>query len=116
MLRLKYEIDREFAMLLKLCGEGNDVLLEIDQIIDDEELFRLIAHDFAQRYPHTIETVRNSTPVEVILRMLTLKHLRGLSYQKMIENLHESLILRQFGRIYFNPIPSKSTVCNFLAP
>ena len=110
MLRLKYEIDKEFSILLSLCGEMDDFLQKIDNIIDDEKLFRLIELDLSQRYPRTNETGRNSTPVEVILRMITLKHLRGLSYQKIIENLNESLILRQFCRIYFNPIPNKSTL------
>ena len=45
-----------------------------------------------------------------ILRILTLKHLRGLSYEKIILNVNESLVLRQFCRIYFNPIPHKSTL------
>ncbi len=42
--------------------------------------------------------------------MLTLKHLRGLSYEKTIKNVKESLILRQFCRIYFHPLPNKSTL------
>ena len=42
--------------------------------------------------------------------MLALKHLRGLSYEKTISNVNESLVLRQFCRIYFNPIPNKSTL------
>ncbi len=48
--------------------------------------------------------------VEVILRMLALKHLRGLSYEKTISNVNESLVLRQFYRIFFNPLPDKSTL------
>jgi IS5 family transposase len=42
--------------------------------------------------------------------MLALKHLRGLSYEKTIVNVNESLILRQFCRISFNRIPDKSTL------
>lgn len=48
--------------------------------------------------------------VEVILRMLALKHLRGLSHEKTISNVNESLVLRQFCRIFFNPLPDKSTL------
>ena len=42
--------------------------------------------------------------------MLALKHLRGLSYEQTLKNVKESLILRQFCRLYFNPLPHKSTL------
>lgn len=42
--------------------------------------------------------------------MLALKHLRCLSYENTIKNVRESLILRQFCRVYFHPLPNKSTL------
>jgi IS5 family transposase len=42
--------------------------------------------------------------------MLVLKHFRCLSYEKTISNVNKSLVFRQFCRIYFHPIPSKSTL------
>ncbi|PSB62007.1 hypothetical protein C7B79_19790 [Chroococcidiopsis cubana CCALA 043] len=41
--------------------------------------------------------------------MIVLKHLRCLSYEKTIKNVSESLVLRQFCRVYFQPLPNKST-------
>jgi transposase, IS5 family len=110
MLRQRYEVDKEFSILIQLFGEMDDSMLKIDKILIDEQLFKLIESDLSLRYPKTTKTGRLSTPVEVILRMLVLKHLRGLSYEKVIVNVHESLILRQFCRIYFHPIPDKSTL------
>lgn len=110
MLRKKYEFDKKFSVLLQLVGEMDDLIFKIDKILSDEQLFRLLEFDLSKRYPKTNKTGRNSTPVEVILRMLALKHLRSLSYEKTILNVKESLILRQFCRISFNPIPSKSTL------
>jgi IS5 family transposase len=110
MLRRKYEFDKEFSSLIQLIGEMDDLIFKIDKILSDEELFRLFESDLSKRYPKTNKTGRNSTPVEVVLRMLALKHLRGLSYEKTISNVNESLVLRQFCRIYFNPLPNKSTL------
>jgi IS5 family transposase len=82
----------------------------MDHLLCDDKLFELIEADLSRRYPQTTKTGRKSTPVEVILRMLALKHLRCLSYEKTIINVKESLILRQFCRIYFQPLPNKSTL------
>jgi hypothetical protein len=51
MLRLKYEADKEFSILLSLCGDMDDYLQKIDNLIDDEKLFQLIESDLSQRYP-----------------------------------------------------------------
>lgn len=110
MLRKKYDIDREFSIILQLSGEMDEQTVLIDQLLGDDKLFELIEADLSKRYPLSTQTGRQSTPVEVILRMLALKHLRCLSYEKTLKNVRESLILRQFCRIYFNPLPSKSTL------
>ncbi len=110
MLRKKYELDKEFSILIQLIGEMDDLIDKIDKILEDEQLFRLLESDLSKRHKNTNRTGRKSTPVEVILRMLALKHLRSLSYEKTISSVNESLVLRQFCRIYFNPLPDKSTL------
>lgn len=110
MLRKKYEFDKEFNVLIQLTGEMDDSINIIDKLLSDEHLFKLIEVDLSKRYQNTTKTGRKSTPVEVILRMLALKHLRGLSYEKTISTVKESLILRKFCRIYFHPLPNKSTL------
>lgn len=42
--------------------------------------------------------------------MLVLKHLRSISYEKTIKAVNESVALRQFCRVYFNQLPTKSTL------
>jgi len=43
---------------------------------------------------------RHSTQVEVILRMLIVKHLYRRSYQETAERVADSLVLRWFRRAY----------------
>jgi len=110
VLRTRYEIDRDFCAILPLTGEMERELAEIDKLLSDEKVFQLIKADLSKRYPRTTQTRRRSTPIEVVLRMLALKHLRSLSYEQVIKRVSESLILRQFCRVYLHPIPNKSIV------
>jgi len=76
MLRDKYEADKVFLDISELLALDLDpVLAQIDTLLDDDELFQLIRADLAKRYPRTTRTGRNSTPVEVILRLLAVKRL-----------------------------------------
>lgn len=110
MLRIRYNTDPDFCAILHFIGELDEELSEIDKLLSDDKLLELIEADLSQRYPQTTQTGRNSTPVEVIVRMLVLKHLRSISYSKTIKQVNESIVLRQFCRVYFNPLPNKSTL------
>jgi transposase, IS5 family len=70
MLRDKHAIDKIFENILPLVPKMDPILAKIDQILEDDSLFRLIRDDLGRRYRWTLITGRNSTPVEVILRML----------------------------------------------
>jgi len=50
--------------------EGDEVLDELDQLLQEDALFQDVKSDLAQRHPHTLSRRRHSTPVEVILRVL----------------------------------------------
>lgn len=110
MLQDRYEKDKFFEYIIKLTIEMDPVLAQIDELLDDEELYQLIRNDLAQRYPLTEVRGRKSTPVGVILRMLTIKQLYGLSYEQTEYQVRDSLVLRQFCRVYFNDVPDDTTL------
>jgi IS5 family transposase len=85
-------------------------LAQIDSILDDDELFQMTKNDMAQRHPQTLETGRNSTPVEVNLRMLAVKRLYQFTYRQTEWHVGDSLVLRWFCRIYFNSVPDHTTL------
>ena len=62
--------DKRFEELLGYIPELSPALRKIDEYLEDEKLYKLIRADLAKRYPKTKETGRNSTSVEVVLRML----------------------------------------------
>jgi IS5 family transposase len=110
MLQDRYETDKLFDSILFLTNQMDPVLAQIDQLLEDEALYQLIRKDLANRYPQTEQTGRNSTPVEVIVRMLAVKRLYGLSYEQTEYQVRDSLVLRQFCRVYLNDVPDDTTL------
>jgi len=113
MLIDKHEADNILERIPGLIIKMSPELAAIDRVLDDDELFCMIRNDLAQRYPKTLTAGRKSTPVEVILRMLTIKHLYDLSYEQTELQVSDSLVLRQFCRVYFQAAPDHSTLCRW---
>jgi IS5 family transposase len=113
MLIDKHEADNILERIPGLIIKMSPELAAIDKVLDDDELFCMIRNDLAQRYPKTLTAGRKSTPVEVILRMLTIKHLYNLSYEQTELQVADSLVLRQFCRVYLQVPPDHSTLCRW---
>ena len=110
MLRDQYEVDKFFIEIAQRVTEMDATLARIDLILEDIELFQQVKGDLSQRYAKTTQTGRSSTPVEVIVRMLAVKHLYNLSYEQTEYQVRDSLVLRQFCRIYFEQVPDDTTL------
>lgn len=111
MLRMKYKATADFwAIIEKLAIEMEPELSAIDKVLDDEELVLLIKEDFSHRYPKTLETGRKSSPVEVLLRMLTVKRLYSFTYRGTEWHVRDSLVLRWFCRVYWEEVPDHTTL------
>jgi transposase, IS5 family len=50
---------------------------EADQILEDEQLLDLIYEQLGRRHPQSRKRGRNSTPSEVVLRLMVLKQVRN---------------------------------------
>ena len=90
--------------------ERDEVLDQLDRLLDEDALFQVVKGDLARRHPHTLTRGRHSTPVEVILRMLVVKHLYNWSYEQAEVFVADSITLRQFCRIYLNGVPDDTTL------
>jgi IS5 family transposase len=110
MLVEHYSVDKRFEELAGYFPKMGPMLAKVDSYLEDEKLYRLIKRDLSQRWPKTQETGRNSTPVEVILRMLVVKRLYGYSYEATERNVSDSLSLRRFCRVYLNVVPDDTTL------
>lgn len=90
--------------------ERDPVLDKLDGLLNDDELFQAVRNDLARRYPKTQTRGRHSTPVEVILRMLVVKHLYKWSYEQTESLVADSITLRQFCRVYLNSVPDDTVL------
>src|SRR5437588_8307457 len=110
MLVDRYESEDVFARVPQMAQRIDPVLKQLDRLLEDDELYQQIRADFGQRYRFTLVHGRPSTPVEVLLRMLILKHLYQWSYQETEEQVDQNLILRWFCRLYWAPVPDDTTL------
>lgn len=99
------------ALRLEMDAE----LVALDRLLDDDTLFAAVKTDLAQRYPNTPRLGRHSTPVEVILRMLVVRRLYDWSYEQTERFVSDSLVLRQFCRLYLEPAPDDTTLIRWAA-
>ncbi|MES1157905.1 MAG: hypothetical protein ABUL67_02280, partial [Haliangium ochraceum] len=57
-------------------------LREVDKALEDEEIVESVVTAMRRRWRQSARRGRAGTPAEVVLRMLTLKHLRDWSYDE----------------------------------
>jgi IS5 family transposase len=105
-----YEREDVFAPVPKLAQEIDPILRKLDGLLDDDALYHQVRADFGKRYRSTLVHGRHSTPVEVLLRMLILKHLYQWSYKETEGRVADSLVLRWFCRVAFHEVPDASTL------
>jgi IS5 family transposase len=110
MLRDRYEPVDLFALVPQLDLHFEPQLAQLDRLLDDDEIFARVRHDLGRRYPLTRVHGRRSTPVEVILRMLVVMRLYGWSYAQTEYFVHDSLVLRQFCRVYLEKVPDDTVL------
>ena len=110
MLRNRYNRTDLFALVPQLGLRFEPQLEHLDRLLDDDELFERVRADLARRYPKTGSRGRPSTPVEVILRMLVVMRLSGWSYEQCEYFVNDSLVLRQFCRVYLEEVPDDTVL------
>jgi IS5 family transposase len=110
MLIDRYPPEDVFARVPELAAQTDPVLVRLDRLLDDDQLYQQVHGDLACRYRLTPVHGRHSTPAEVLLRLLVVPHLYRWSYGETVERVADSLILRWCCRIYFQRVPTKTTL------
>lgn len=110
MLRDRYAPMNLFTLVSARSLALDPVLTQLDRLLDDDSLFQEVKADVSRRFPRTPIDGRPSTPVEVILRMLVVKHLYGWSYEATERWVSDSLVLRQFCRVDVEAVPDDTTL------
>src|SRR4029450_173714 len=110
MLMDRYPPEDVFARVPELADQTDPVLVALDHLLDDDQLYQQVRSDLAQRFRLTLVHGRHSTPAEALLRLLVVQHLYAWSYAETVERVADSLVLRWFCRLYFHHAPTKTTL------
>lgn len=110
MLRERSAPMNLFDLVPTLSMALDPVLTQLDRVLDDDTLFQTVKADLACRFPRTLRDGRPSTPVEVILRLLVVKHLYGWSDEATERWVSDRLVWRQCCRVYVASVPDDTTL------
>lgn len=106
----RYDPINLFEMVPKLNLQFEPELALLDELLDDDVFFERVKADLLRRHPNSGRCGRHSTPVEVILRMLVVKRLYNWSYEQTEHFVNDSIVLRQFTRLYLHSAPDDTTL------
>ena len=106
----RYPPRRLFRLVPDLPQAFEPELAQLDQLLEDDAIFGRVKADMARRRPHSLTLGRPGTPVGVVLRLLVLKRLYGWSYEQVEHFVSDSLVLRQFCRVYLKKVPDDTTL------
>src|ERR1700674_5150559 len=83
-----------------------------DVALDDDAFLSIIQQELAKRCKKSKTRGRKATPVEVVLRMLLLKHVRDWSFEVLSREVRANLGYREFTRIGGEKVPDDRTMGN----
>jgi IS5 family transposase len=81
-----------------------------DEALNDDQLLEIIQEELSKRCKKSKTRGRPSTPAEVVLRMLLLKHMRGWSYEDVTREVRANLVYREFTGVGGGKVPDDKTM------
>jgi transposase, IS5 family len=111
MVRREFPQRSFFEVLLPDGGKlWTERFRKIDETLSDEEVVERVAEALGRRRPQSNTRGRPSTPAEVALRMLVLRHLFDWSFEECEREVRASLFYRAFCRIDCETVPDAKTL------
>jgi transposase, IS5 family len=81
-----------------------------DEVLADEEIVVIVYEAMAKRHPKSRSRGRRSSPAEMVLRLLVLKHIRNWSYEELEREVRANLVYRDFTRVGAGKVPDAKTM------
>lgn len=104
------ELFAQALLTLPVQSWWEDWMRHADRLLDDPELVNIVHQLQLKRWPQSRTRGRLSTPAEVVLRLLVLKHVRNWSYGVLAREVRANLVYRQFTRIGHHQMPHPKTI------
>jgi transposase, IS5 family len=83
---------------------------QADQVLSDNEIVMAVYEALSQRHPQSRKCGRPGGPVEVVLRLLVLKHMRNWSYGVLEREVRANPVYRDFTRVGGAQTPDAKTM------
>ncbi len=101
--------------MIELCRRQLDfgdglIAEEVDTVLEDPALLNVVYEALACRWKNSRTRGRKGTPVDVVVRLLVLKHMRNWSYAALEREVRANLVYRQFTRIGAAKVPDAKTL------
>jgi IS5 family transposase len=87
-----------------------DWMRHVDIVLEDPVLLDVVYEALACRWKNSRTRGRKGTPVDVVVRLLVLKHMRNWSYAVLEREVRSNLVYRQFTRIGAAKVPDAKTL------
>jgi len=87
-----------------------DWMRNVDSVLEDALLLDMAYAALASRWTHSRTRGRKGTPVDVVIRLLILKHIRNWSYAVLEREVRSNLVYRQFTRVGAAKVPDAKTL------
>ena len=82
----------------------------IDKVLEDPLLLKPVHDALVSRWTNSRTRGRKGTPVDVVTRLLVLKHMRNWSYAVLEREVRSNLVYRQFTRVGSAKVPDAKTL------
>src|ERR1700680_776665 len=87
-----------------------DWMPHADAVLADEEIVASVYEALVKRHPKSRCRGRYGAPADMVLRLLTLKHIRNWSYEVLEREVRANLVYRDFIRVGGAKMPDAKTM------
>ena len=85
-------------------------MVHADAVLDDEEIVAIVYKALGKRHPKSRSRGRRGAPADVVLRLLTLKHIKNWSYEEVEREVRANLVYRDFTHVGGAKMPDAKTM------
>jgi IS5 family transposase len=85
-------------------------MVHADAVLDDEEIVAIVYEALGKRHPKSRSRGRRGAPADVVLRLLTLKHIKNWSYEEVEREVRANLVYRDFTHVGGAKMPDAKTM------
>ena len=85
-------------------------MVHADVVLEDEEIVAIVYEALGKRHPKSRSRGRRGAPADMVLRLLTLKHIKNWSYEEVEREVRANLVYRDFTHVGGAKIPDAKTM------